>query len=105
MSAIWSVVQIMAIPGAILGYGFVLAWYLDVIEVCWWPELSDLKNWCRSLKHDNEYLVKEHARVVRENHHLRGLVRIDAVAQQTTRAMLQVATEERHTIECRVRDR
>jgi hypothetical protein len=105
MPDIAPLLEIAVVAVAILAIVLALAWYFEVIEVCWWSELRDLERRYRLLQSDNDSLVKEHARVVRENHHLRKLVRIDEVAQRTTREMIQVAYEERRTIEGRALDR
>lgn len=105
MSNIAPLIQPAVIAAAIFGVALAVAWYSEIAAVVWRSELDQLRQLCRSLSHDNEYLVKEHARLWREVAYLKRLLAIDEIAQSTTRAMLKVAAEERRAIDARAVDR
>lgn len=94
MSNIAPLIPPVVMAAAIFGVVLAAAWYSEIAAVVWRSDLDQLRKWCRSLARDNEYLVKEHARLVREVDYLTRLVAIDGVAQRTTRALLNVAVEE-----------
>ena len=94
-----TIIQIAVVAAALFGTALGLAWHFGTIEVCWLPELRDLKTRCRSLAAANESLVKENAGLRREVDHLKRLATIDEAAQRTTRAMLEVAVEEQRRLQ------
>jgi cell division protein FtsB len=83
---------------ALFGLVIAIARWSGYVAVVWWDELDDLEARCHSLDRENSRLRAQ----IRQ---LTKLGAIDEVARSATHAMLQVAAEERRTIEHRRSER
>jgi hypothetical protein len=90
---------------ALFGLLIALAWHVELIAVLWAEDLEDLRSRCHRLERSNVSLRAQVRSLRARMQNAEKLMAIDEVAQRTTRAMLQVASEEPRTIDGRAIDR